>query len=121
MSSVVSELQRDALDRSVGIADLLRKALVVARKLNLLELQIWIEKELNGYGQTDNVPEYREVSGQVRAWNPSHGWVSVIFKESEQGERLSRRRCSQSIAELEHLIKGHNEDGSFQMPFPQEL
>ena len=101
--------------------DLLRKSLVVARKLNLHELQIWIEQELNGYGQTDDVPEYREVSGQVRAWNPYHGWIPVIFKDSERGERLSRRRCSQSIAELEHLIKGANEDGAFHIPFPQEL
>ena len=33
MESIVIELQRNALDRDVSVADLLRKALVVARKL----------------------------------------------------------------------------------------
>lgn len=47
MSSVIVELQREALDRNVHVSDLLRKALVVARNLALTEFQRWIELELN--------------------------------------------------------------------------
>jgi hypothetical protein len=47
MSSVIVELQREALDRNVHVSDLLRKALVVARNLALTEFQSWIELELN--------------------------------------------------------------------------
>jgi AbiTii-like protein len=61
MSSIVSHLQLEALDRNVRVSDLLRKSLVVARKLKLSELQSSIEKELSGYRQTDEVTDYREV------------------------------------------------------------
>lgn len=85
MNSVVVDLQREALDRNVRVPDLLRKALVISRKLNLHEFQNWIEKELNGYGQKDEVPDYREVSGQVRGWNPYRGWIPVIFQDPKYG------------------------------------
>jgi len=35
MSGIVIDLQRDALDRTVPVADLLRKALVAARKIGM--------------------------------------------------------------------------------------
>ena len=121
MSSVVIELQREALDRSVRVSDLLRKALVVARKLGLREFQTWIENELNGCSKGDDVPEYREMSGEVRGWNPLRGWIPIIFKDPKDGEILSRRKCGQSIAEIEHMLEGKKENSSLQMPFPQDV
>jgi len=120
MSSVVIELQRDALDRAVQVSDLLRKALVVARKLGLTEFHAWIDKELKGYSREDDVPEYRDVSGQIRAWNPYRGWIPVIINDVSLAELLSRRKCAQSIAELEHLVRDGKDDGVLHMPFPEE-
>ena len=48
MDSLVLELQRECLAPGVSVTDLLRKALVVARKLGVKDLQSWIENELNG-------------------------------------------------------------------------
>jgi len=121
MGSVVLELQRDALNRSVPVSDLLRKALVVARKLDLSEFQQWIEKELSGYNDTDEIPHYREVSGQIRAWNPYRGWIPVIIEDPGAAERLSRRKNSQSIAEIENLLEGTSKNSTFHMPFSHEL
>ncbi|HBP87483.1 MAG TPA: hypothetical protein DD706_07295 [Nitrospiraceae bacterium] len=45
--------------RKIPIADLLRKALVVARKLGLKEFEWWVAKELSGYEETKDVPQYR--------------------------------------------------------------
>lgn len=58
MSAIVLELQQDALNPSVSALNLLRKALVVATKLNIEEFQQWIELELNGYKGAP-IPEYR--------------------------------------------------------------
>lgn len=116
MSSIVLELQRDALDRSFPISDLLRKALVVARKLKITEFESWINSELNGYDKAENIPEYRLVHGTVEAWNPFRGWQPVVFPEHEVQERLSKRPCNQSVAEIESLIS-REEKGSVQMPY----
>jgi hypothetical protein len=49
MQSLLLQLQGECLDSSVSIPDVLRKALVVARKLGVKDFQTWIEKALNGY------------------------------------------------------------------------
>src|SRR5262245_49927898 len=119
MSSVVLELQQEALDRKAPVSGLLRKALVVARKLGLQDFEAWVSKELSGYGDDDgdSVPAYRIVNGQVRAWNPYNGWVPVIFKDPQHGEMLSQRACGQSVAEIESLIEaGTAADTSIHMP-----
>jgi len=41
MSSLVDELQRDALNPGVGVSDLLRKAKTIAVKLDLPALAAW--------------------------------------------------------------------------------
>ena len=50
MSSLVEELQRDALDSKIYVSDLLRKSLVVATKLNLADFSKWVE-----WNSTDTV------------------------------------------------------------------
>jgi hypothetical protein len=72
MGSLVLELQRECLDSRIFVSDVLRKALVVARKLGLTEFQAWINSELNGYyaGKID-LPEYRILCAQLRSWTGS--------------------------------------------------
>jgi hypothetical protein len=119
MSSIILELQDEALDREVRISDLLRKALLVARKLSLLDFHEWVEKELQGYPEgSQDIPDYRGVVGQVRAWNPYQGWKPVVFKDPELGEQLSRRKIAASIAGLEHSVEG---EGQLSMPFSQKI
>ena len=115
------ELQRDALDRNVLITELLRKALVVARKLKIDDFEQWVSQELNGYGDSSTVPDYRMITGQVKVWNPYHGWQPMYFKNSEMESILSKRACGQTIAEIESLIKNETKYDSFQMPFSSEV
>lgn len=122
MISIVLELQRDALDKSVSISDLLRKALVVARKLRITQFEEWINSELNGYGykKRDDIPEYRKIKGSVKAWNPYHGWQPIIFQDHEIEEALSTRPCVSSIAEIESLVLSKTDQSILQMPYPSE-
>lgn len=119
--SVIIQLQEEALDKEMPLSDLLRKAFVVARKLGLSDFQTWVEKELNGYDEGADIPAYREAYGQVRGWNPYHGWQPVFFEDPKMGEALSRRYNAQSVAELESLIEGATEETSFAMPFSHEV
>ena len=122
MTSLVTELQREALDRSVRAADLLRKALVVARKLRIKEIQTWLKSELNGYSNVEEIPEYRSVHGEIKAFNPYNGiWMPIAFPESmaDLHRSLTRRKCGQSVAELEDLLK--TKSGILTMPFSSEV
>lgn len=106
MTSLVLELQRDALDSSVSTADLLRKALVTARKLKTVDIVEWLSHELNGYPEGSDVPEYRKLRGELKVHNPYHGWQPLIIQNVEVAEALSKRGTSQSVYELEQVANG---------------
>lgn len=106
MTSLVLELQRDALDKSVGTADLLRKALVVARKLKVTDLIEWLNDELNGYPEGKQVPEYRKLRGELKVHNPYHGWVPLVMQDAKQAELLAKRGTNQAISELDEIANG---------------
>lgn len=119
MVAIVLQLQQDALDRDIPLSDLVRKALVVAKKLNLKDFERWISDELNGYGSGE-VPEYRVIPGEIRWWNPYRGWLPLLIEDNSLAEGLSKRGCGQSIGELEHLIGGDGK-GGLQMPLPLDV
>jgi len=122
-SSLVLELQREALNPSVSVSDLLRKALVVTEKLDIAEFQKWIKAELYGYKNID-VPDYRVVAGRIMAWNPYQGWLPVMFDDADLNETLSTRAIADSIVELEDLRDRSHRDGGqsgFQISLPKEM
>lgn len=82
MSGIVIQLQEEALSKNTDILSLMRKAYLIARKLKLSDFEEWINCELNGYNPENDVPEYRKVAGEVKAWNPYHGWIPVIFEKT---------------------------------------
>lgn len=120
MSSLVEELQRDALDHRVRVSDILRKAKAIAVKLDLQELEKWVESELNGY-QSNEVPNYRIAIGQVKGLNPFRGgWQPVVFPNTEMEQAFSNRPIIQRIAELESLVADAANVDALQILFPSE-
>jgi hypothetical protein len=119
MGSIVRELQRDAMDRQVRVSDLLRKALVVARKLGITEFDEWIEHELDGYPKGATYPKYRSVRGRVMYLNPYHGLQPVIFQSAKDEKSFSVRPTSDTIAGVEALLEGKK--GSYMMPYSADV
>ncbi|CAM2161448.1 AbiTii domain-containing protein [Paraburkholderia sacchari] len=120
MKSLVFELQAKVLDSSSTVSDLLRTALIVARKLEVGEFEAWVTLELNGYADhDDDVPEYRKLEAALKVWNPYHGWQPLFTADAKMHERLARSDMGQSIAELETLLSGKSH--SFYSNFGPEL
>ncbi len=121
MSGIIIELQREALDKNTHVSDLLRKVLLVAKKLKIDEIEAWVLSELNGYENNTNIPQYRQVTGEIKAINPYTGaWMPIMFQESdsETHNSLTRRPAGQAIAQIEALVK---EKGQLGMPYPPKL
>lgn len=97
MEGIVIELEKEALDESVSVESLLRKAYLVARKLKLTEFEEWINKEQNGYN--GEIPDYRMINGNYKAWNPYRGWMPVILTP-KMGKIMSSIPLHQSISAL---------------------
>lgn len=117
MTSIVIDLQRQALDAKTRVSDMLRTALVVASKLDVSELRQWCRHELDGYDDHP-VPQYRKVKGTVMALNPMRGWIPVGFPDAALGDQLATRAAVQSVSELEDLIAQKGK-GSLVGPLPK--
>ncbi|MFP6784751.1 hypothetical protein C1X72_25735 [Pseudomonas sp. FW306-2-2C-D06B] len=118
MDSLVLELQRDALDRNIHITDLLRKALLVSRKLKIKDLEEWLNGELNGY-DSSLVPDYRQVSGELKVFNPYNGWNPVMLTDKQWQDLLCTRKLEISISQIENLVE-NSKGGAFLIKFPAE-
>lgn len=112
----IDELIKEIQDQNVPVSSLLRKAKVLASKLDQTDFLNWINSELDGYKDDETYPDYRSLSGQIKALNPYHGWVPVLFKKSEIEKTLSTRKTKQSVPEIEELLS--NKSGSYEMPYP---
>lgn len=120
MKSIVIELQQLASDGTCPIATLLRKALIVAAKLNLEDFKKWIDNELNGYKNMDEIPEYREVIGALKSWNPYNGiWMPVIWPGMPK--RVTEHKVGESVSEMEHALAARTETSILTIPFSPDL
>lgn len=121
MSGLVLELQSDALDKSINVSDLLRKAVVVSKKLGINEMEEWINRELAGYPDDESeIPLYREITGRVMAYNPYHGWRPLHFANPELGDHLSKRKISQAVGQLDAILN-NDKSGELCVPFNNHI
>ena len=121
MASIVIELQKEALNGAISLTDLLRKALVVARKLKIREFEDWILKELEGYSHYSEIPDYRELVGVVKGWNPTGGWQPILFQTTKDEQKATKRKLGQRIAELESLLTSQPDiNAGLKIPFSPE-
>lgn len=120
MSSIVLELQQEVLQKDCDVLQALRKAHIIAVKLKLTEFDTWIQSELNGYElNQDLIPEYRQVHGQLKAWNPYHGWVPVIMQNSKLEEILCHRKMEDPIGDIIELHR--KSKGTIVMTFSADV
>ncbi|BBO74353.1 hypothetical protein DSCW_17700 [Desulfosarcina widdelii] len=120
MKSLVLELQSEAMNPNSRLSDILRKALVVAKKLKINDFKSWIDSEMKGYQKEAIIPSYRNVKGSLKAWNPYNGWIPVVMENSEAMEAISKRDIGQPISELESLIHEKEKGGVLQVPLPHD-
>jgi AbiTii len=122
MTGLVLELQRQALERGSSSSELLRKALVICRKLGIVDIEQWIQQELNGYDGSLAIPQYREVRGELKAWNPYHGWIPLRCADPKFSELYSKREISQAIGALEDMKSNLLPRSTLHVPFtPTEI
>ncbi len=112
---IVLQLQGLAMDPTTAVPELLRRALAIAVKLKLDDVETWINLELHGYRIATDLPPYRRLGSRLRAWNPINGWIPVTTSSPQVQEILERVPLAQSVDHLADLL---SQDGdAFDMPF----
>lgn len=121
MSSLVIELQRECLEAQSPLPHLLRKALVIAKKLKVADLDRWIANELNGYKIKKEIPPYRIVKTKVEVQDGLGRWVSMILPSSEIEDMVTTVHIFDSVSQIEGLLQNASHtNGRLAIPFPPE-
>lgn len=115
--SIISDLQHEALDEQSSLVNLLRKALLVANKLNLHEFEKWIECELNGYDDNEDTPAYRDISGTAQVYNPMRGHVPLEIQGADLAEKLTHQKFGNPISEIENYSKNADASACVRLSF----
>ena len=107
---IVLQLQNEAASNEVDTTTLLRKAKLIAEKLDQKDAIEWINLELNGYeGLADNkIPPYRHIEGMPHYYNPYHGWFPISFKTADDKKCFSHVRIDWPISAVEDAIIQNN-------------
>ncbi len=108
MVSLVQELEQDAYDSKASLSNMLRKAKAIAVKLQLRQPMEWVKAELDGYGG-GNVPDYRKLSGRVKAHNPYVGLIPMLCSDPEMERIISEHWVREPVGAIEHLLSSTNE------------
>lgn len=106
MSSLVLELQADALDENTSIVSLLRKARTVSSKLSVSTIDQWLDWEMNGYKLASTVPAYREVFGKTVCFNPYRGYIPLDITDPKLKRIVSLRKLFMPVTQLTQFVGG---------------
>ena len=118
---IVRKLQADAINQDISVSSLLRTAKVIATKLDLENALVWIDRELDGCLSlpTEELPPYRQLTGDVEGYNPYHGWQAIHFQNPEHARAFSKAPIGISIGAIEEDLKG-GRTGHFQFTISPE-
>lgn len=103
---IVLQLQALAIDDATGVPELLRRAMLISTKLGLRDFNSWVRNELYGYSGSEALPDYRNLVGVIKAFNPYRGHVPVQFADTELEEMLREVPLSSSVDHIQALLGG---------------
>ena len=117
--SIVLELQEEIISKDCDVVSALRKAHIIAKKLNLDEFGSWVINELNGYKNKELVPDYRNVKGLLKGFNPYNGWIPIMIPDGKLDDMINNKRLNNPISELVDLY--NNSNSELYMTFSGEI
>ncbi|MEJ7623102.1 MAG: hypothetical protein WKF34_03845 [Pyrinomonadaceae bacterium] len=125
--SLFDEIQSELIGET-ELSAILRKAKVLAYKLENQEFKDWIENELNGYTTSESLPKYRKVK-TIAFGDFSNGvhyirnHVIPVNNLAEEGRDVFNEiNMFQGVKGLEAMIESVDpKDGSLMISIPSEL
>lgn len=124
--SLLSQIQNAAIDSSIGLPTLLRKCTLLASRLESEELKVWINCELSGYSNNDELPEYRKLKVNSKGhFSGAFGSglrnadIPLSSVPEQLRESLGSHHLKESVAALEALAQSSS--SNLQVPWNPDL
>ena len=122
---LLDELVTLLSDEKSSLPGSLLKTKVLLHQIGQKELVEWVNKELNGYADNDELPEYRIIQTKVvgtvvnMAYRYQNFDLPTMHLEEKWRRRFNQARLGQSLGSLQRLQEGDGQ--SIRFPVPVEL
>ncbi len=122
---LIDEIIKNLSSNECVLTEALIKTKVLMHKIGHKELVIWVNKELNGYSETDELPDYRIIPAQVRvsAANGAYKIDSSPIPMSNIDKKFrdvwEEARITYSLAIIEKIVSSSTEN-MLQSQIPME-
>ena len=110
---VKSKIIKDIVQDEISLDGALNRLMVITNSLENEELNYWIEGELNGYSNSDDIPDYRKNISYIIRYSGINGSFQVnnnVLPESfftkEIKEALRSRVITSGIKTIETAVSG---------------
>lgn len=125
---LLDDIVDGATEDEETLSNLLRKCLVLAHRLNNEKLKTWVEKELDGYDDDDEMPQYRVIRAQAKGvlFGPLQGVIndqplSPHILEKEHRHWAQEARLNGPIASYEKFANPAEDDGNPRILWPAAM
>jgi AbiTii len=122
---LLDEIINSLADDTKPLTGALLKTKILLHQLGAPELVAWVNAELNGYTNSEDLPPYRIVHGMVKA-NVSNMVtrytdhpIPIMHLDEKAQENLERPELGMPIATMESLTQGKG--SSVTRPIPMEF
>lgn len=108
----IKKLLKNISDDDYSVVKILRDAKVIAKKIGDKEFIEWADRELKGDFKSlvqEDLPTYRRIYGNLKAFNPYRGWEPVNFHSADDRESFSYAPTGQSIGSIEDVVKSRGD------------
>jgi len=102
---IVLQLQQLATENATDITELLRKALLVATKLDLKPFREWAWNELTGYSNIDDIPAYRCIDTTLSLKGRNQSLTPYLISDQELMKTLCAVKIKEPVEAIMDLLR----------------
>lgn len=125
--TLLREIQNSAVSKDESITNLLRKCMILGARLGNDEFNDWVNKELNGYINEDDLPDYRVldvVESRGNFVGPAgsslkNGLIPPSTIDEKWRDLINKQNLNDGIGIYEDLLERDND--SFKISWPSDL
>ncbi|MDK8643799.1 hypothetical protein [Niallia taxi] len=125
---LITQLQNDVIDPNISISTALRRAKVLAYRLDLEDFKNWVELELNGYqDKLEDLPDYRRCTTVIIKGNFSglgtmmnNAEIPISHLSTVHINKLQEIPLSQGIRAYESIVE-NKKKLTLSLPIPVDL
>ena len=125
--TLIEQIRTEAVDGTSSLTSLLRKCQILASTLGNQDFKKWVSCELNGYGESENVPNYRRLTADSVGTFSGYGGrilrnqpIPMCNLPHEIAARLSTVSFKEGVGSLEHLL-ANTKDGQLASRWPSAI